>query len=175
MPFKSRQERLMRNRLLVVLALLLGVAPEAGAASTYGYYGQSYMTTAFNYDALAYNNAPVGTGGMMHRPVDGTCMQCHAAMANAPIGNTYAFEAYLYSYYAAQYASAGYNADVAGNTSTARTYYYYAYTYAYYASYYGYSSSQGQFFNGTGATEAYYGYYYAYYGCQYLYYASQGL
>ena len=160
---------------LFVLALALGAAPKADAASTYGYYGQLYLTTAYNYDAMAYGDAPVGAGGMMHKTVDNTCLQCHAALANAPMGNTYAFEAYLYSYYASQYATAAYNADLAGNTAAARTYYLYAYTYGYSACFYAGNAYQGQFFTAAGATEGYYGYYYAYYGYLYCYYASQGL
>jgi hypothetical protein len=163
-----------RAAALLVLALPLASAPQARAASNYGHQAMVYLNTAFNYNSVAYNNAPVGTGGMMHRVANSTCIQCHASMANAPAGNGFAFEAYLYSYYAAQFATAAYNADVAGNSATAKTYYTYAYTYGHAAYVYGATSYQGQFFNSTGATDAYRGYYFSGLGQAYAYYASQG-
>jgi len=163
-----------RSAALLALALVLSAAPKAAAASSYGYQGYLYLTNAFNYNSLAYDDAPVGTNGMMHKVVNSSCIQCHGGMANAPAGNTYAFEAYLYSYYAAQYAAAAYNADVKGDTALARTYYLYAYTYGAYAYTYGLKSYTGQFFNKTGATDALTGYTYANTGYMYCYYASQG-
>jgi hypothetical protein len=159
---------------LLALALPLAAAPNAGAASAYGHQAMVYLNTAFNYNAIAYNNAPVGTGGMMHKVANSTCIQCHASMNNAPSGNSFAFEAYLYSFYAAQLATAAYNADVAGNSAAARTYYNAAYTYGHAAYVYGATSYQGQFFNSTGATDAYRGYYYSGLGQAYAFYASQG-
>ena len=163
-----------RAAALLALALPLAATPKAGAASAYGYYAMVYLNTAFNYNAVAYDNAPVGTGGMMHKVANNTCLRCHAALANAPAGNSFAFEAYLYSYYASQYATAAYNMDVAGNSAAAKTYYTYAYTYGHAAYVYGARSYRGQFFNSTGATDAYRGYYFAGVGQAYAYYASQG-
>jgi hypothetical protein len=160
---------------LLVLGLPLGVPAKAAAASTYGYYAQVYLTTAYNYDTIAYNNAPVGSNGMMHQVANMTCLQCHASLANAPAGNSYSFEAYLFSYYASQYATMAYNADVNGDAATAKTYYTYAYLYGYYAYVYAYTSYTGQFLNSSASADAYYGYLYGYYGYIYAYYASQGL
>jgi hypothetical protein len=162
----------------LVLTLVLIAVPNAAAApappSTYGYYGQQYMTTAFNYFTLAYDDAPVGSNGMMHKTANGTCMQCHAGMANAPAGNSYAFEAYLYAYYASQYAATAYRLDVQGNKAAAKTYYYLAYTYGGAAWDYGAASVSRQFFNKAGATDAATGTSYANTAYQYCYYAYLG-
>jgi hypothetical protein len=160
---------------LLTLVLLLSAAPKATAASTNGYYGQLCLTNAFNYNSLAYNDAPIGTNGMMQKGADLTCLQCHAQLTNAPVGNSYAFEAYLFSYYAAQYAAAAYSADVNGNTAAAKTYYFYAYTYGAYAYTYGLQGYSGQFFNSAGATAEFNGYTYAKLGYMYCYFASQGM